>query len=121
MARVKMTPDRLKELGIIMEDVTRYRKHMSTIRWCGRDGGSKYKTKEEYDKYEGAAKRKRDNEAKEAKKRKRAEKRNTATMVSKKRKGQTEVDGDSSSESSGRQKKAKGRGEETGESKGSCE
>ncbi|KAI9126337.1 hypothetical protein K1719_002758 [Acacia pycnantha] len=48
MARVKMTPDRLKELGITMEDVRNYRKHM------------------------GAAKWKRQNEAKEAKKRKRA-------------------------------------------------
>ncbi|KAI9117968.1 hypothetical protein K1719_011110 [Acacia pycnantha] len=49
---------------------------------------------------EEAARWKRDNEAKEANKRKCAEKRKPAATVSKKRKGQTEVDGDSLSESS---------------------
>ncbi|KAI9118815.1 hypothetical protein K1719_010260 [Acacia pycnantha] len=83
MARVKMTPDRLKELGITMEDVRNYRKHMATIQRCGREEGSKYRTKEDYDEYEGVAKWKRDNEAKEAKKRKRAE-RKTAKVEAKK-------------------------------------
>ncbi|KAI9100865.1 hypothetical protein K1719_023989 [Acacia pycnantha] len=103
MARVKMTLDRLKELGITMEDVRNYRKHMATIRRCGREGGSKYRMKEDYDEYEGAAKWKRDNEAKEAKKRKHAERKNATATVSKKRKGHIEVDGDSS-KSSGTQK-----------------
>ncbi|KAI9083298.1 hypothetical protein K1719_034830 [Acacia pycnantha] len=91
MATVKMTADRLNELGITMEDVSKYMKHMSTIRQCGRDGGSKYKTKEVYDEYEEAAKWKRENEAKEAKKRKRAAKKNADASVSnKKRKAHSE-------------------------------
>ncbi|KAI9081483.1 hypothetical protein K1719_036629 [Acacia pycnantha] len=117
MARVKMTPDRLEQLGITMEDVRNYRKHMGTIRRCAREGGSKYKTKEDYDEYEGAAKWKHQNEAKEAKKRKRAERKNVTATVSKKRKGHIEVDGDSSSESSGTQKRQKVAAKKQGKAK----
>ncbi|KAI9073274.1 hypothetical protein K1719_044760 [Acacia pycnantha] len=54
---------------------------MGTIRRCSREGGSKYRTKEDYDEYEGAAKWKRQNEAKEAKKRKRAERKNVTQRI----------------------------------------
>ncbi|KAI9128863.1 hypothetical protein K1719_000346 [Acacia pycnantha] len=77
MVRVKMMIDQLNELGITMDDVTKYRKHMSTIRQYGRDGRSKCKTKDVYD------------------------------DVSKKRKAHSEVDSDSLSESSDLQKKQK--------------
>ncbi|KAI9121874.1 hypothetical protein K1719_007264 [Acacia pycnantha] len=79
--------------------------------------GSKYRTKEDYDEYEGAAKWKRDNEAKEARKRKRVERKNATATVSKKRKGHIEVDGDSSSKSSGTQKCQKVEAKKQGKAK----
>ncbi|KAI9107984.1 hypothetical protein K1719_020857 [Acacia pycnantha] len=81
------------------------------------EGGSKYKMKEDYNEYEGAAKWKRQNEAKEAKNRKRAERKNVTATTSKKRKGHMEVDGDSSSESSGTQKRQKVEAKKQGKAK----
>ncbi|KAI9126568.1 hypothetical protein K1719_002164 [Acacia pycnantha] len=115
--RVKMTLDQLKELGITMEDVSNYRKHMSTIWQCRRDGGSKYMSKDIYDEYEEDAKWKRDNEAKEAKKRKCLAKNNADTGVFKKRKAPSEVDGESLSESSSKHKKKKAEQKKHGKSK----
>ena len=58
MARVKMTDDRLKEMRITMDDVNNYRRQRGNLRRCGRDVGSKHKSKEPnwYDDFEEATK-----------------------------------------------------------------
>ncbi|KAI9078722.1 hypothetical protein K1719_039309 [Acacia pycnantha] len=75
-AREKMTEDRMREMGITMDDVKNYRKYRASLRRCGRRRQSKYTSKNDwYDDYAEAAKWKRDLAAKEAKKQKRAGKR----------------------------------------------
>ncbi|KAI9079433.1 hypothetical protein K1719_038622 [Acacia pycnantha] len=76
MARVKMTEDRMREMGITMDDVKNYKKYRASLRRSGRRRQSKYTSKNDWhDDYAEAAKWERDHEAKEAKKQKRAAKR----------------------------------------------
>ena len=53
-----MTDDRLKEMRITMDDVNNYRRQRGNLRRCGRDVGSKHKSKEPnwYDDFEEATK-----------------------------------------------------------------
>ncbi|KAI9113709.1 hypothetical protein K1719_014960 [Acacia pycnantha] len=100
MARVKMTEDRLREMGITMDDVKNYRKYRASLRRCGRRRQSKYTSKDHdwYDDYAEATKWKRDLAAKEAQKQKRAGKRKDSAGHS--TKGSTEEEeGDQSDDS----------------------
>ncbi|KAI9083354.1 hypothetical protein K1719_034720 [Acacia pycnantha] len=108
MGKPKRTDNRLKELGITMEDVEAFRKDRETLRRGGRGGRSKETTKDPnaYDEYAEAAKWKRELEANESRKKKVAKK-NNDNLVTGKRKAPSDDDTHSVSDSSPKQKKRK--------------
>ncbi|KAI9128726.1 hypothetical protein K1719_000209 [Acacia pycnantha] len=108
MARVKMTEERMKEMGITIDDVKEYRRQRRHLRRCTRDVGSKYKTKVSnwYDDFEATTKWKRGIETKEARKIQREAKNKGDATVSQKRKEPPQVDPNSAAPPKNKKQKA---------------